>query len=452
MKKTVLMTEGSISRILISFSLPLILGNVLQQLYNAADSVIVGQFIGAGALAAVSSSTFLIYLLIAFSQGASLGASILIARFIGAKDDNRTSKGIHSAILISLILGLALSLGGIFFSRSILLALNTPDSIMEMADLYLKLYSYGLIFNVLYNMLTSILNAMGNSKMPLIYLAISSVLNVILDILFIVVFNMGIAGAAIATNICQAISCILALVYLRKQPGCYSFSFKKLTLDKDISLNIVKLGLPTGIQNMVTNLSNLLVQGSVNLFGADAVAGFGAYLKLDGFNVMPISSLSLATSTFISQNYGAGKKKRIRKGLFVSSFISLVYTLIIGAVMFFCSSFLLSLFTSDTSVIDYGKSAISYFAPFYWVLGLMHVVAGTIRGKGKTIPPMIIQLASLCLFRVLWIKFALPHFNGINGIFILYPISWILGLVMMSVYYLWDSLHFKKELEIKTEE
>ncbi len=198
---------------------------------------------------------------------------------------------------------------------------------------------------------------------------------------------------------------------------------------------------------MVTNLSNLLVQGSVNLFGADAVAGFGAYLKLDGFNVMPISSLSLATSTFISQNYGAGEKKRIRKGMFVASFISLVYTLIIGAVMYLGSSWLLSLFTTDTNVIDYGRSAIYYFAPFYWVLGLMHVVAGTIRGKGKTIPPMIIQLASLCLFRVLWIQFALPYFSGINGIFILYPISWILGLIMMSLYYIWDSIHSKKSVE-----
>ena len=278
-KKGTLMTEGSIVKNILFFAIPLILGNLLQQLYNTADSIIVGNFVGKNALAAVGSSTSVIYLLIAFSQGASVGAGVVVSQYLGAKKKKETEDAVHTALAISVILGVILTIGGVLFSRRLLLWMHTPEEVFDGAVLYLQIYSGGLLFNVLYNMAAGILNAGGNSKRSLIYLAYASVTNIILDLVLIRGFGMGVEGAAIATDISQVVSSVLATGYLMRVKADYRVSLRKIKIHRQMAGRIVKIGLPTGIQNMVISLSNILVQSSVNGFGADAVAGFGAYLK-----------------------------------------------------------------------------------------------------------------------------------------------------------------------------
>ena len=313
--KSNLMTEGKIWKNILFFSIPLILGNLLQQLYNTADSIIVGNFVGSKALAAVGSSTSLIYLLIAFSQGASVGAGVIVAQFLGAKDKKATQDAVHTAFFIAIILGVVLTIGGVIFTPSILRLMGTPDNVINESITYLRLYSCGLIFNVVYNMSAGILNAAGNSKRSLIYLAYASVTNIILDIILISFLKMGVAGAAIATDISQVVSCVLALIFLMKSNDSYKVDLKKIKCHSKMAIRIIKIGLPTGIQNMVISFSNILVQASINSFGALAMAGFGAYMKIDGFNILPVMSFSMAVTTFVGQNYGAGKIDRVKKGI-----------------------------------------------------------------------------------------------------------------------------------------
>lgn len=433
-KNTVLMTEGGIFKNLLFFAAPLILGNLLQQMYNAVDSIIVGNYVGSNALAAVGAGASLIYLLIAFSLGASVGAGVIVSQYLGAKDKEGVHKAVHTAMTISIILGLILTAGGILFSRKLLVMMNTPAEILDDAACYLRIYSYGLIFNVVYNMAAGILNAAGNSRRSLMYLAAAAVVNIFMDLLLIAGLKIGVAGAAIATNFSQAISCILALWFLFQVPADYRISLKSLRIHKAMALRIIQIGLPTGIQNMVISFSNILIQASINQYGATAVAGFSAYLKIDGFNILPVLSFSMAITTFIGQNYGAGKYDRMKKGMWVTLLMGIVYTVLTGILLLTFSGQIMRLFSEDLGVIAYGQTAMRYFCPFYWILAILHSLAGTVRGTGKSIPPMVVLLVSLCLFRIVWIQFVLPYYTSIEGIFILYPVSWLVGAVLMILY------------------
>ena len=433
-KNTVLMTEGSIFKNLLFFATPLILGNLLQQMYNAVDSIIVGNYVGSNALAAVGAGASLIYLLIAFSLGASVGAGVIVSQYLGAKDKEGVHKAVHTALAISIILGLILTAGGILFSRKLLVMMNTPAEILDDAACYLRIYSCGLIFNVVYNMAAGILNAAGNSRRSLMYLAAAAVVNIFMDLLLIAGLKIGVAGAAIATNFSQAISCILALWFLFRVPADYRISLKSLRIHKAMALRIIQIGLPTGIQNMVISFSNILIQASINQYGATAVAGFSAYLKIDGFNILPVLSFSMAITTFIGQNYGAGKYDRMKKGMWVTLLMGIVYTVLTGILLLTFSGQIMRLFSEDVGVIAYGQTAMRYFCPFYWILAILHSLAGTVRGTGKSIPPMVVLLVSLCLFRIVWIQLVLPYYTSIEGIFILYPVSWLVGAVLMILY------------------
>ena len=433
-KNTLLMTQGNIWKLLITFSIPLIIGNLLQQMYTTADSIIVGNFVGSNGLAAVGSGTALINLIIAFAQGASVGAGVVVSQYIGADKKDKIKISVHTSICISIILGLILSLLGIFASPSLLIMMKTPKVVLKSSILYLQIYCGGLIFNVIYNMATGILNAAGNSKKPLVYLAIASFTNIILDLLFIKIFKLGVMGAAIATDISQAISCILAIGYLLKVKSDYKLYIKDLKINKETAVKIIKIGLPTAIQNMVISFSNVLVQSSVNAYGATAMAGYAAYLKIDGFNILPVLSISMAVTTFTGQNVGANRLDRVKKGMYSSLIMVLVYTVFIGAVLLIFSHQVLGLFTHSAQVIMYGQLAMKYFCPYYFLLGILNVLAGTVRGAGKGIPPMIILLFSMCIFRILWIKIALPFYSSIDGVFILYPISWLVGAILMILY------------------
>lgn len=431
---SMMMTQGNIWKLLIVFSVPLILGNLLQQMYNTADSIIVGNFVGSDGLAAVGSSTALVNLIISFSQGAAVGAGVIVSQYIGARKKDNIQLAVHTAVSISAILGIILTALGMSLSRVLLTVMDTPQNVMEDSVAYLRIYCAGLFFNVLYNMATGVLNAAGNSKRPLIYLAVASVVNIILDLLFVSVIGMGVEGAAIATDISQGISCVLAIGYLMRVKSDYRLYLKKLAINKDMAVKIIKIGLPTGVQNMVISLSNVVVQSSVNQYGSMAMAGYAAYLKVDGFNILPVLSISMAVTTFTGQNFGAGKIDRVKKGMFSALTIGVVYTIIIGALLLVFSHQVLGLFTSDETVIQYGQVAMKYFCPFYSLLGILNILAGTVRGAGKGIPPMLILLFSMCIFRIIWIKVATPYFSSIDGVFILYPISWVVGDIMMILY------------------
>ena len=448
-KNTLLMTQGNIWKLLITFSIPLIIGNLLQQMYNTADSIIVGNFVGSNGLAAVGSGTALINLIIAFAQGASVGAGVVVSQYIGADKKDKIKISVHTSICISIILGLILSLLGIFASPSLLIMMKTPKVVLKSSILYLQIYCGGLIFNVIYNMATGILNAAGNSKKPLVYLAIASFTNIILDLLFIKIFKLGVMGAAIATDISQAISCILAIGYLLKVKSDYKLYIKDLKINKETAVKIIKIGLPTAIQNMVISFSNVLVQSSVNAYGATAMAGYAAYLKIDGFNILPVLSISMAVTTFTGQNVGANRLDRVKKGMYSSLIMVLVYTVFIGAVLLIFSHQVLGLFTHSAQVIMYGQLAMKYFCPYYFLLGILNVLAGTVRGAGKGIPPMIILLFSMCIFRILWIKIALPFYSSIDGVFILYPISWLVGAILMILYTKFGKWLHHKQMEKK---
>lgn len=432
--KTLDMTEGSIVKKLLLFSIPLILGNLLQQTYNTVDSIIVGNYVGSNALAAVGSSAMLIYLLIGFSQGIAVGAGVIISQAIGAKDHKRINLSVHTAIMIAILLGLFLSVIGFIFTPQLLIWMKTPPEIMSESIEYLRLFSLGLVFSIVYNMEAGILNAVGNSKRSLLYLGIASVTNIFLDLLFVRGFNMGIKGVAIATNISQFISCILALIFLLRVNDTYKVYLRKIKIHKKIALNIIKVGFPTGIQSTVVSFSNVLIQTSINVFGPSIIAGFGIYLKIDGFNILPILSLSMASTTFTGQNYGARKKDRVKRGMWITLIMSIIYTIITGILILVFSRPLVSLFTKDENIIKAGILSMKYFCPFYSLLAMLHSLAGTVRGAGKTIPPMLVLLFSMCIFRVFWIHFILPLDNTVENILVLYPITWGIGLILMTLY------------------
>lgn len=431
---TNLMTEGNIAKQLFFFSIPLILGNLLQQLYNTADSIVVGNFVGSNALAAVGSGTVLINLIIAFSQGTAVGAGVVIAQYIGAKHKEKLSEAVHTSVAIALIIGAALSLFGVLFSKTLLIWMKTPKEVLSESVVYLRIYFAGLIFNVIYNMAAGIMNAAGNSKRSLRYLAYASVTNIILDLLFVGLLKMGIMGAALATDISQLLSGVLSMLFLMRVNEDYKVTLKKIKLHKESAKKIIRVGLPTGLQNTVISISNVLVQSGINGFGATAMAGFGAYLKVDGFNILPVLSFSMAATTFVGQNYGARKVDRVKKGMWITLGMVTLYTIVTGALLLTFSHQIIRLFSADTAVIAYGADAMKYFCPFYFVLGILNCLAGTVRGTGKTMPPMIIMLISMCIFRIFWIQLALPRIGTIEGIYMLYPVSWAIGAAMMVLY------------------
>lgn len=434
MKKSTVMTEGSIWKKILFFSIPLILGNLFQQLYNTVDSIIVGNYIGSEALAAVGSSGSLINLLIGFCIGASAGAGVVIAQFYGAQDREGVRKAVHTTIAIAIAAGAVLTVVGIVATPILLKAMGTPQEVFDQASIYLKVYFGGILFSVVYNMPAGILNAVGNSKRSLVYLMIAATSNIFLDLLFVVVLKMGIVGVAIATDISQLLSCIFIILFLVRSEDVYRVKLKDIRCYDNLLGKILKIGLPTGVQNIVISLSNVIVQSSVNSFGAVAMAGFAAYIKVDGFNILPVLSFSMAATTFVGQNVGAGRLDRVKKGMYVSVAMGIIYTVCTGILLLAFAPQVIGVFTQNGKVVEYGVYIMKFFCPFYWMLGILHILAGTIRGTGKTMQAMVVFLFSLCIFRVLWIWGAMSLSHKIGGVMLGYPLSWLVGLVMILIY------------------
>ncbi|MGN1164919.1 MAG: MATE family efflux transporter [Lachnospiraceae bacterium] len=434
MKTQKTMTEGAIWRNILFFSIPLILGNLFQQLYNTMDSIIVGNYIGSEALAAVGSSGSIINVLISFCVGASTGAGVVISQFFGARDKEGVKKAVHTTIAIAIGAGLVITVVGVVTAPMILRAMGTPSEVFDSAVTYLQIFFGGIVFSVIYNMSAGILNAVGNSKRSLVYLIIAAVSNIFLDLLFVIVFKMGIVGAALATDISQFLSCVFILAFLAKSEDIYKLNFREIRLYDHLFSRILKIGLPTGVQNIVISLSNIVVQTSVNSFGAMAMAGFAAYIKVDGFNILPVMSFSMAATTFAGQNTGAGKYDRVKKGMYVSVGMGVCYALFTGMLLLLFAPQVIGVFTDQTEVVEYGVYIMKFFCPFYWMLAILHVIAGIIKGTGKTMQAMFVFLFSLCLFRVFWIWGALRIQHELFSVMTAYPASWFVGMLMIVIY------------------
>jgi len=428
------MTEGVIWRSILLFSLPLIAGNIMQQLYNTADSFIVGQFVGDTALASVGMSGTIGFFLMAFMWGASTGSGVVISRYFGANDRLNLGKAVHTTMILSVIIGAMVSVLGIVLAKPFLMVLGCPEDMMSTAILYIRIFFGGMIFNAIYNMAAGILNAVGNSRRTLLYLGISSITNIVLDLLFVAVFRWGVAGAAIATCVSQLISAILIVINLLRTSEPYGLRIKELRFDSLAARQIIRTGFPTAIQNAVLAFSNLLIQAGVNAYGTLAVAGFTACLKVDGFNILPVMSFSLAATTFVGQNIGAGRMDRVKKGTVTAMVMCIIYSAVISMIMIIFRTKIISIFSESDAVVEYGVQCLMALAPFYVLLAVIHSLAGAVRGSGHTVPPMVIILISLCAYRVAWIEIAAPLFGSIIGVYLTYSTSFFVGAALMVIY------------------
>ena len=430
-----LMTEGNIWKQLILFSIPLLLGNLFQQLYNAVDSVIVGQFVSSQALAAVGSSFPLINLLISFFMGLSLGAGVVVSKHFGARDIDNMRKSIHSSIVITFIIGVIMTFVGILACPIILRWMQTPSDVINDSIVYLQIYFGGILFTMIYNIGSGILRAVGDTKRPLYFLIICSIINIILDLLFIIFFKMGIAGAAYATVISQAISAILTMLLLINTSNEYKISFKELKLYREQTKEIIRVGIPSGIQNAVVAISNVIVQSNINSFDWVAMAGCSACQKLDGFAIMPVLSFSMAFTTFTGQNIGAKRYDRVKQGAKIGLILSLSTIICISATLLYFDEQLLSIFSDDPEVIKYGLMMMHTLIPMYFLLTITHALNGIIRGAGKTKVPMMVMIVCWCCMRMAWILTTVPLFNDIQFVFYGWPITWAASSLWLIIYY-----------------
>jgi putative MATE family efflux protein len=430
-----LMTDGIIWKEILLFSIPLLLGNLFQQLYNTVDSIVVGNYIGSHALAAVGASNPIINLLVGFFMGISTGAGVLISRYFGAKNQEDLTKSVQTSIIVTTLSGIVLTFIGILFTPLILKWVGTPEDVMADSILYLQIYFAGILSVMLYNMGSGILRAVGDSKRPLYFLCISSIINIVLDLYFVISLHMGITGVALATLIAQSVSAVLVLYILIRTKESYRFSLKNLHLDMPILKNIIRLGLPSGIQNAIVSFSNVIVQSNINAFGSDAMAGCGSYVKLDGFAIMPIMSFSMAITTFTGQNMGAEKYDRVKEGAKSCLWLSLGVITSISLLLFLFGDHVLKIFSQDEQVLYYGVYMLKVLVPGYIFLSITQILAGVIRGAGVAAVPMYIMVGCWCIFRIIWIVGAMSIYPDIIVVFLGYTLSWILSSIIIFRYY-----------------
>lgn len=434
--KTNQITEGVIWKQLLIFFFPILFGTFFQQLYNTADAMIVGHFVGKQALAAVGGTTgTIINLLIGFFTGLASGATVIIAQFYGAKKADKVHWAVHTSIAFSIAAGIGLMIIGIVFSRPMLEVMQTPADVIDYAVLYIRIFFAGTIANLLYNMGAGILRAIGDSKRPLYYLIICCFANIGLDLLFVAVLRMGVAGAALATILSQLLSAVLVLGALMRTKDMYRLEWKKLRIDGIMLKRIIRIGLPAGMESAMYSISNVIVQAGVNTLGTDSVAAWAAYGKVDGLFWMMVSALGISATTFIGQNYGAKKVERVHQGVRVCMMLAVVMTLIMDGVLLVAGDFLMSMFTSDAAVREIGSQLLHFMVPTFLTYIVIEIFSGALRGVGDAWMPMLIAGVGICSVRILWITFGLPHFPTIIGAAFCYPLSWVLSSIAFIIYY-----------------
>lgn len=429
------MTQGIIWKRIVFFALPIFFGNLFQQLYNVVDSLIVGNFLGSNALAAVSSSGNLTFLLIGFLIGVSGGAGVVLSKYYGAGDPESMETAIHTTVAFGIGASIVVMAVGVLFSPQILIWMNTPESVMAESVTYLRIYFAGAFGFVMYNIFVGILQAVGDSRHPLYYLIVSTMVNIILDIVFIRQLHFGVGGAALATVISQFISAGLCLQKLLWTKESYRLKPYKIGIDVPMLKQIIRIGLPSGLQNSIISFANVVVQSNINAFGAMAMAGCGAFSKIEGFGFLPITSFMMALTTFVGQNLGGGEYERAKKGVRFGVTAAVILAELIGVAVFIAAPYLIGAFDSTPEVVRIGTEKARTSALFFCLLAYSHSIAAVLRGSGKTMVSMIVMMSTWCVIRVAFLMITVPLTHSIQMIYWVYPLTWGLSSVAFTVYY-----------------
>jgi len=444
------LTQGSEARQIFYFTVPMLIGNVFQQFYHLTDSIVVGRFLGKQALGAVGTSFPIIFLLVALVMGLTMGSSILISQYYGAKDFKSVKKAIDTGYIVVFVASIFITVVGLIFSESILRLINAPEEIIPQAKTFLNITFIGILFLFGYNSVSAVLRGLGDSKTPLYFLIVATLLNIILVLLFVAVFKWGIAGSAYATLIAQSVAFFIGIFYVNKKYPFLKFSFKKISFDKQILLSTIKIGLPSGVQQMMIAGSVIVLAGLTNGFGTSAIAAFAVAGRLDSFAIMPAMNLSIGLSTFVGQNIGANKIERVKKGYIATLKIGTVISLVTTIVFILFGDLLIGMFNKDVDVIHIGHSYLYIVGAFYVVFSTMFITQGVIRGAGETLMPMLITICSLWIVRVPLAFYLSKHF-GIIGVWWAIPIAWCVGLVLSQMYYFsgkWKNKKLVKKVEL----
>ncbi len=429
------LTEGTIWKKILFFALPIFLGQVFQQLYNTFDSLIVGRFLGDQALAAVSSSGSLIFMMVGFFNGVAMGAGVIIAKEYGAKNYEAMRRAIHTDVAFGLAAGAVLTAAGVCFTPTILQWMNTPVDVLPQSIQYFRFYFCGAIFTVMYNIFVGILQAVGDSRHPLYYLILSSIVNVALDLILVGGFHLGVGAAALATTVSQGLSALLCFIQLVRSRTEYRLCIREIGFHMESLKNIVRFGLPSGVQNSVIALANLVVQTNINGFGQFAMAGCGSYFKVEGFAFLPITCFAQALATFVGQNLGAKKYDRVKKGVRFGLLCSVSAAELIGVIFWIAAPVLVGLFSKSSDVIAFGVRQARVESLFYCMLALAHCIAGIMRGAGKATVPMFTMLGCWCVLRVTYIMAALHFYPRIEVVFSAYPLTWCVSCIFFLLYF-----------------
>lgn len=427
--------NGKIWKAILWFSIPMLVGNLFQQLYNTVDSYVVGNFLSSGALAAVGQSTPIINTLVGFFTGLATGAGVVIAQYFGGNHLNKMKKAIHTSIALTLVLCVLFTILGIGLSKQILILIGSPDSVMAPASLYLRIYFGGISFVCIYNMGSGILRAVGDSKTPLYYLIVASIINIILDFVFVLYFHMGVAGAGWATFIAQGISALPVMIKLVFSKEIYKVEFKGISIDMPILKKIIEIGIPTALQQSIVSFSNVIVQSYINTFGANAVAGYTSYVKIDGFLQLPIQSFAMAITTFTGQNIGAHAIDRVKKGLRTTMAMTFGVTTIGVLIIYIFGEQLVGIFSSDPEVIKYGYLMARIFAAGYLTLPVIQIISGALRGVGLSNIPMYFMVGTFVFLRQIYLAIAVPLTHNIGIVFAGWPVTWVICMIGLLIYY-----------------
>lgn len=430
------MCNGTLLDKLISFAFPLMLSGILQLMFNAVDIIVVGNFSGSQALAAVGSTTSLINLFINLFIGISLGANVLAARYYAAGKDKEMSETVHSAMALALISGVVMLFVGLIFARGALELMDTPDDVIDQSTLYMRIYFLGMPFFMMYNYGAAILRAVGDTKRPLLFLVIAGIVNAGLNMFLVIVFHLGVAGVAISTVISQMISCVLVIICLYRTQSSYQLRFSKLKLRWEYIKQICKVGIPAGVQSMVINFSNVLLQSSVNSFGSIAMAGYTAANNIFGFLFASINSVTQACMSFTSQNYSVGKYKRMTKVLFECIGLSMAVSLTLGCSAYFFGNKILWIYTDNAAVVKAGMEVLTYSTVTYFLCGIMDLFPGALRGMGYSTVPMLLSVVGTVGTRLVWIYGVFPKHRSLDVLFISYPASWFITIVFQVICYI----------------
>ncbi len=426
---------GSIAKSIFWFSIPLLIGNLFQQLYNTVDAYVVGNFVSKQALAAVGASSPIINMLIGFFMGLATGAGVVIAQYYGANDHKKLHQAVHSSAALTLVMAIFLTIVGLFMTNPLLHMIGIPADVFPESSTYLRIYFGGITFALIYNMGAGILRAIGDSRRPLYFLVAACLTNIVLDLLFVRVFHMGVAGAAIATDISQALSALLVCMVLIKNGEVYALHIKKIRFHLPILKRIIAIGLPTALQQSIVSLSNVVVQSYVNAFGSDVVAGYSVTIRIDGFVNLPLQSFNMAITTFVGQNIGAKQYDRVKRGSKIALWMTFAVIAVMALFLFFFGRQVISIFNSDPAVIEAGWKMLFAFTTFYIVLPIVQIYNGVLRGAGKSSVPMYIMVFNFVILRQIYLAIITQFTNDVSFVFFGWPVTWITAAIMFIIYY-----------------